>query len=258
MKKLAILCSIAVAVLLSLSACGASEDKKSADNSGEIASTSSNSAETNSNKDNGAFILPTETLSDLEQIDSAVTDTLIASGYSINHASAIQEILNTVGITEIKIESMTGEAESGLNAIVCYPNGYTDKDRRFFFTTEDGVLFYAGFSGEDLYDSENGGYLKNYSDVHVPEKEVTLEVYGELQSLATSAVKQYLNYPDTADFGALDWKIGRSDEKYQILGKVTAKNGFGVKEDILFSVWFIANGTEYTVEGVSLNGVRVK
>ena len=65
-------------------------------------------------------------------------------------------------------------------------------------------------------------------------------------------------YPDTADFGALDWKIGRSDEKYQILGKVTAKNGFGVKDDILFSVWFVANGTEYTVEGISLNGVRVK
>ena len=76
--------------------------------------------------------------------------------------------------------------------------------------------------------------------------------------MATSAVKQYLNYPDTADFGALDWQIGRSAEKYQISGKVTAKNGFGVKDDILFSVWFIANGTEYTVEGISLNGVRVK
>ena len=257
MKKLAVY-GVALAMLLSLCACDASDGQKNKDNAGNSTSTSSNDVETNSNKDNGAFIVPTEPLSDLEQIDSTVTDTLIATGYSIDHASAIQEILNTVGITEIEIESMTGEAESGLNSVVCYPNGYTDKDRRFFFTTEDGALFYAGFSGEDLYDSENGGFLKNYSDVHVPEKEVTLEVYGELQSLATSAVKQYLNYPDTADFGALDWKIGRSDEKYQILGKVTAKNGFGVKDDILFSVWFIANGTEYTVEGISLNGVRVK
>ena len=174
MKKLAVY-GVALAMLLSLCACDASDGQKNKDNAGNSASISSNDVETNSNKDNGAFIVPTEPLSDLEQIDSTVTDTLIATGYSIDHASAIQEILNTVGITEIEIESMTGEAESGLNSVVCYPNGYTDKDRRFFFTTEDGVLFYAGFSGEDLYDSENGGFLKNYSDVHVPEKEVHLK-----------------------------------------------------------------------------------
>lgn len=257
MKKLVVY-GITLAMLFQLCSCGTSGGQKNNDGTSEATSTTSNGSEANSNNDNGAFILPAEPLDDLEQIDNAVTDALIASGYSIDHASIIQEILNTVGITEIEIENMTGEAESGLNSVVCYPNGHVDRDRRFYFTTEDGVLFYAGFLDEDLYDSENGGYLKNYSDVHVPQKEVTLEVYQELQSLATIAVEQYLNYPNTANFSAFDWKIGRSDEKYQIIGKVTAKNGFGVKDDMFFSVWFISDNTGYTIEGISLDGIRVK
>lgn len=194
----------------------------------------------------------------LEQIDNAITTTLLSKGYTVDHASKIQEILNAIGISEIAIENMTGSAESGLNAVVCYPNGYTSRDRRFWFTTEDGVLFFAGFHDEPLYDIEEGGYLKNYSDVHVPEKEVTYDVYVELRGMAETAVKQHLNYPDTANFSIFDWKVGRSDNRYQIMGKVMAANGFGVKDDVQFSVWFVASAAGYVVEGISLNGVRVK
>lgn len=205
-----------------------------------------------------AYAQPQSQLEELDQIDARITNTLLASGYSLDHASMIQEILNTVGIESIEIESMTGEAETGLNAVVCYPNGYTDRDRRFYFTTENGTLFYAGFGDEDLYDSEKGGYLKNYNDVHVPEKEVTLEIYEKLCMLAQEEVKNSLNYPETANFDLLSWKVGRSDERYQIIGSVTAKNGVGVEKKIPFSVWFVANADDFSIEGVALDGVRVK
>lgn len=205
-----------------------------------------------------AYTQPQDQLEELEQIDAEITNVLRESGYSLEHASMIQEILNMVGIKSIEIENMTGHAEEGLNSVVCYPNGHTDRDRRFYFTTEDGTLFYAGFADEDLYDSEKGGYLKNYSDVHVPEKDVTLEAYEELCSLATEEVKHCLNYPNTADFSPLSWGVGRNDDNYQIIGSVTAENGLGVEEEISFSVWFIAGNDTFSTEGISLNGVRIK
>lgn len=203
-----------------------------------------------------AFELSDGVLENLEQIDSQITSVMISKGYVMEHASFIQEVLNTVGIESIDIENMTGKAEEGLNSIVCYPNGYTDRDRRFFFTTDNGIIFYAGFSDEDLYD--NGTYLKNYGDVHVSEKKITLDVYSEIQELATQYVESCLNYPNSADFGAFDWAAGRSDDKYMVVGKVEAKNGFGVKEKIPFTVWLRAENESYVLEGVALNGVRVK
>lgn len=209
-------------------------------------------------EDNSYYSEPKETLEELEQIDTGISGRLQSVGYSTEHSTQIQEILNTVGIESIIIQHMSGDAESGLNSIVCYPNGNTDEDHRFYFTTEDGVLFYAGFLNEDLYDSERGGYLKNYNNVHVPEKEVTTEIYDRLRSLAINEVKSCLNYPNTADFNSFSWGVGRSDNNYQIIGSVTAENAFGVEEEIPFSVWFMDGENGFTTDGVALNGVRVK
>lgn len=119
-------------------------------------------------------------------------------------------------------------------------------------------MFYAGFLNENLYDSDKGGYLKNYNDVYVPKKEVSVEVFAELQLLSEDIVKQYLNYPDTANFDILSYSVGRSDNKYQITGSVNAKNGFGVEDNIPFSVWFVKKDGKFTVKGVALKGVRVQ
>lgn len=182
----------------------------------------------------------------------------LEKGYSLEHASAIQEILNTVGIEFLEIESMTGDPESGLNSVVSYPNGYTDRDRRFYFTTDNGILFYAGFHNDDLYDSEKGGYLKNYNDIHVPEKAVTHDEFYKLQELAEPAVKQYLNYPDTASYDSFSYRVGRSDKNYQLLGNVTAKNALGVKDTLSFLVWYVKNDEKFTIVGIAIDGIRVK
>lgn len=98
--------------------------------------------------------------------ENQIRDTLIEKGYTLENASSIQEILKTIGIESIKVYATSGAGtpNTSLFTVVCYPNGLTSRSKRFFFTTENGILFYAGYSGEDLYDSEKGGFLKKYDD----------------------------------------------------------------------------------------------
>ena len=217
-----------------------------------------NEEESDQKAEDAYFAENDKNLANLDEIDMRISDVLVDAGYTVDHATAIQEILNTIGIDSIEIETISGEAESGVNAVICYPNGLTDRDRRFYFTTEDGVTFYAGFLGEDLYDSAKGGFLKNYNDVHVPEKEVTSDEFVELQLMSEDVVKQYLNYPSTANFDVLSYRVGRRDDHYQITGSVNAQNGFGVEDKLPFSVWFVKEDGKFIIEGVSLKGVRVK
>lgn len=210
------------------------------------------------NDGNSFFNSSGEIGNEVVDMDTSMLKVLMDAGYTLEHATKIVEILNGVGIESIKIDVMTGDPEKGLNAVMCYPNGETKRDKRFRFTTEDGIVFNAGFLDEDLYDVEKGGYLKKYTDVHIPEKTVDMETYTTLQVMAETEVKKYLNYPNTAQFGMLDWGVGRSDENYKIIGKVTAQNALGVKDEISFSVWFKQSGNGFSVEGVALNGQRVK
>lgn len=225
-------------------------------NNAESQTTAETQKATDKNSD--AFKADSKVEGELPKIESDVTEALMSAGYSAEQASEMQKIFNTLGINSIEIENMTGEAQKGLNAVVCYPNGYTDRNKRFSFTTEDGVLFYAGYKGEDLYDADQGGYLKSYDDVYVPETKVDMETYTKLQALAETEVKKYLNHPDTADFDLLSWGVGRSDDKYKIIGSLKAQNSLGAEDDVLFGVWFEKQGDSFKVTGVTLNGQRVK
>lgn len=218
---------------------------------------SDTTGETKSDQNDG-FYSDDTVEGELPAVDSDIVEKLIATGYTVEHATQMQQILNTVGITSLEIYGTTGEAESGLNAMSCYANGSTEDNSRFSMTTEDGVVFYIGFLNEDLYDVEQGGFLKMYTDVHIPETEVDWDTFYALQDLAIKEVKACLNYPDTANFKELSWAIGRSDDNYKIIGEVTAKNGFGVKDDIYFAVWFVNQNGTLVLEGVTLDGVRVK
>lgn len=220
--------------------------------------TETTSSKEQNNADNEYFKTNGDANGKQANISTELLDTLVDKGYTIEHASEIAEILNTVGIESIKIENMTGTPEKGLNAVICYPNGYTTRDRRFYFTTEDGILFIAKFTSETLYDVEQGGFLKSYGDVHVPEKSIDMNTYTTLQGLAETEVKKYLNHPSSASFGMLDWKIGRSDDNYKIMGCVSASNSFGVKDDLQFSVWFLKTSTGFSIEAVVIDGQQVK
>lgn len=195
---------------------------------------------------------------ELPEISSEIVEKLVEAGYTVEQASNIQQVLNTVGITEIEIYGMTGDPESGLNAMSCYANGAEDDMHRFTMTTEDGEIFYVGFLNEDLYDVDQGGYLKDYSDVHVPETEVDVDTFLELQLRAEDAVRSCLAHPSTADFDMFAWGAGRSDDLYKITGRVSAANSFGVEDELSFGVWFEKKDDSFDLTGVEINGVRVR
>ena len=197
-------------------------------------------------------------LGELVDIAADMMKVLTDAGYTFEQASDIQKILNTIGIQSIRIYKMTGVATKGLNAVICYPNGLTEQSSRFNFTTDNGILFYAGFLGDDLYDSELGGYLKSYEDVHIPETKIDIDTYTKLQTLAIDNVKNYLNHPSSASFNNFAWGIGRSDDKYKIIGEVEAQNSFGVKDDLNFSVYFVQTDDKFLIEGIMIDGIRVK
>jgi len=177
-------------------------------------------------------------------------------GYTIEQATGIQKILYQVGVNSIEIlDEVTSDVSAGLDPIRCYANG--NEELQFWFTTEDGVLFYCGFMGEDLYDTSQGGVLMEITDVHIPETEVSISVYNELQQLASDYVEEYLSYPESANFHALDWQIGRSDNNYKIIGIVSAQNSFGINREMNFSVWFISENNKYTIEAIMIDEIRV-
>lgn len=215
---------------------------------------------TDETSDKNAFVIESDgnQLPEPEEVDTGMVKALMDMGYSVEQATEIQSILNTVGVTSIRLYGMTGEAQKGLNSVVCYPNGESDDNHRFYFTTEDGVLFYAGFLSEDLYDSEAGGFLKKIQDVHIPETTCDMDTYVKLQAMAEDAVKSYLTHPDSADFDLLSWGIGRKDNRYKIIGSVDASNSFGVQDKIHFQVWFIEKDGKFEIEAISIDGVRVK
>ncbi|HHX71454.1 MAG TPA: hypothetical protein GX701_00845 [Clostridiales bacterium] len=258
MKRLTAM-ALAIVMVLGLAGCGTAtvSGKPTEPITAENPSTPDSSDE---KQDKAAFTAGEIANADLDLADYGADMVLFLTrlGYTVDEATAIQGILFQCGVTSIELarELKYDDISAGLSPVVCYANG--NKDMQFFFTTDDGVLFYCGFMGEDLYDTEQGGFLKQITDVHIPETEIDFDTYAELQAVAVEAVKGYLSYPNTSDFGAFDWCVGREDDKYYIGGSVSAKNGFGVKSDMSFGVWVVKTETGYTVEGIQIDGVRVK
>ena len=203
-----------------------------------------------------------ENLTDKKDITTATKKSQIISvltlkGYTDEQANKINKILDELGINSIEIYAMTGIPQKGLNAVICYPNGSNDDDHKFTFTTDNGEIFYVGFLGEDLYDSEKGGILKRYNEVHIPNNEVDSNAELSLMMAAEDVIKRYLNYPATADFHTMSWSFARSDDKYSASGTVSAQNAFGVEDEMPFTVYFELVNGKLKIEKVSLNGAVV-
>jgi len=199
----------------------------------------------------------TNTNSESEASAQDISELLVLSGYNNKQAEKIEKVLFDLGINSIEIVFMSGDPQNGLNAVNCYPNGSDDDVHRFNFTTEDGDLLYVGFLDEDLYDSENGGIIKRYDEVHIPEDEVSYEAELSLMMAAEDVITKYLNYPATADFHTMSWRFARSDDKYSASGTVSAQNAFGVEDEMPFSVYFELVNGKLKIEKVSLDGTIV-
>lgn len=193
----------------------------------------------------------------LDEIDTLMSTQFQVLGFNIEESTNMQALFLEMDIHSLSdIQKAVGTGINELQSFVAVANG--DDTQKFSFTVDKRKVIYAVFMDEDLYDSDNGGVLKQITDVHIPETKTTQEVYDKLLTMSENEIKSCLNFSDTADFSSLSWAVGRSDNKYKIVGEVSAKNGFGVKSDMSFGVWFIENGGEFTVEGVQINGERIK
>ncbi len=192
-------------------------------------------------------------------IDDKMVKQFMNLGFNIEEATEMQHTFYQMGINSIN-DIHSGNTNPDINKLVAFVAIANNNDKqKFYFSIENRKMFYAGFTNEDLYDSTKGGVLKNINDIHIPETKVSTTDYSTLQVLAQDEVKKYLNYPNTASFPLYDgWGIGRSDDNYKVIGKVNSKNGFGVESKINFSVWFIKNNNDFTVDAVVIDGIRVK
>ena len=186
-------------------------------------------------------------------VSDGIAEKLISFGFTESEAQDIRKIFVTCGVSSLEGCEPT-DPKATIDGLVSF-RAVWDKDRTFWFTVENRKVFYIALNGVDVYDTDKGGYLININDVHVPESDVSLEIFYKLQDLAMAAVDGYLKYPNSAYYDA--WAVARSDDKYMIQGEVQAKNALGVKDWLPFKVWFDNTNGNYDIEGVTISGNRV-
>ena len=158
------------------------------------------------------------------------------------------------GITNID-ECEPTDPEATIDGLVVF-RAVWDKDRTFWFTVDKREMFYISLNGVDVFDKDKGGFLININDVHVPVSDVDIETFLMLQDVAAVEIDKYLKYPNSAYYDA--WAIAREDDKYMIQCEVQAQNALKIKEWLVCKVWFDNTNKDFLIEGVSIDGTRVK
>lgn len=134
---------------------------------------------------------------------------LVSFGLAESEANEAADLLRTCGIPSLDSCERTdpNATVDGLMAI----RGKMDDDRIFMFTIDNRKIFYVAFNGEDLYDEDKGGYLKNFNDVHVPETEVDSDTWYKLRDMSEAELDKYfgasVRYYDA-------WGVAREDNSY--------------------------------------------
>lgn len=213
---------------------------------------SSNDKQDNENPTSTEEIIGEETNQQIAEISSDnFAEKLVSFGFTEEEAAENAEILRRCGIPTIDICEPT--SDNSLDSVVAF-RGKLDDDRIFIFTVDNRKIFYVALNGEDLYDAENGGYLKNFNDVHIPEKSVSVEVFNSLRDRSETVLDQYFRTPRYYDA----WAVGREDDNYMMYCQ--ASDG-SLLTDHWYScrVWYEQqeNG-EFITTGVQINGKYYK
>lgn len=197
-----------------------------------------------------------ETVSELMEdiVSDGIIEKLISFGFTSEEARDIRKTFIMCGVTNIDACEPADPATT-IDGLVVF-RGVLDKDRIFWFTVDHREVFYIALNGVDVYDKDKGGFLININDIHVPVSDVDQDTFYKLQDLATAAVDNYLKYPNSAYYDA--WAVAREDNKYMIQGEVQARNALNAKDWLVFKVWFDDAGGDFTIEGIVIDGERVR
>ncbi len=90
-------------------------------------------------------------------------------------------------------------------------------------------------------------YKQGFEPYQVSDYIVDSSIAAELQMMAEDYVKSKLNYPATADFPWFDWSYSREGDLYSVRSKVTAKNAFGVEDELPFRLIYQIDGNTATL-----------
>lgn len=191
---------------------------------------------------------------------SNIVVTLREYGYSEDRAVEIENVLKSVGITDIEVYSITGYAEIGTNYVGCYPNGSVEDYSRISIVTEDGVLVQVKHEGRVLYDSSKGGILEQYAVNPDSGSEVGYDQEVILMMMTEDVAKQISNYPATVDFDLWSWGFWRNGYTYAVQGTFTCTNAFGVPEEYVIRLICEASSdySRMSAKEVYLNGQLIK
>lgn len=209
-KYIAVFLSIVVS--LSLCACGSTDTKQdSINNEPDTSSKVEESTEKASNALKVVGDTTDTTMSEISTENDTFVEKLISFGFTEDEAMENAKILRQCGIPNIDICEPT-DANATIDGLVAY-RGELDDDRTFWFTVDSRKIFYVSLNGEDLYDEDKGGYLKNFNDVHIPETYMSESTKMTLKNQTEPFLDKYFPY-DTRYYDA--WAVGREDDVFMV------------------------------------------
>lgn len=177
---------------------------------------------------------------------------LISFGFTEGEATENAKILMQCGIPTISVCEPT-DPNVTIDGLVSY-RGKLDDDRTIWFTVENRKIFYVSLNGEDLYDKDKGGYLKNFDEIHIPETTISVTVSDELRNKTESVLDGY--FASSRYYDA--WGFAREDNQYMV--QCQATDGSMLTSNWLnCRVWYEQqdNGA-FVVTGVQINGKQYK
>lgn len=177
---------------------------------------------------------------------------LVSFGFTEEEATENAKILIQCGIPTISVCEPT-DSNATVDGLVSY-RGKLDDDRMIWFTVENRKIFYVSLNGEDLYDEENGGFLKNFDEVHIPETSISVTVSDELRNKTESVLDGY--FASSRYYDA--WGFAREDNQYMV--QCQATDGSMLTSNwINCRVWYEQQDSgDFVVTGVQINGKQYK
>lgn len=192
----------------------------------------------------------TPTDDEIEEIVSVdFVEKLMSFGLTEKEADEANEILLKCGVPSIDNCKPTDNTATVDGLIVFLAE--LDDSRTVWFGIENREIFYVALNGEDLYDKDKGGFLKNFDNVHIAETDISSSEKLKLQELSESILNRYYGY-DVRYYDA--WGFGRRDNEYMAQCQASDGSLFTNVWEYCY-VWFERQDDgEFRATNVKING----
>lgn len=195
----------------------------------------------------------------------AILSAVYGDGGSASNSSIIKRELE---LTDEEASTMLQVFEDcGIGEITSVQLFQSGDDRTSYHMEDEETAMYGGVSGtivvwvdneskavQEIYFNDNDIYLDGEVIAPITNYYVSSEDREKYRTASQIAVKQILNYPDTAEFKSISgWKFGIEGNTVIVQSSVSAKNAFGMESTSDFQVKFengsitslVVEGTEY-------------